>query len=133
MSFQKQSFGASTVSDLVFVLSVYALNGTWLGFHNLTTGFQVRFVHSCWAALMRLSASRYASFTHAGPPSCASPRGVQRCESGESDGRDLVRDGSRGRFPSSLLQPVSRATRTTRKCGRCPSLNGHFLSPRAKP
>lgn len=41
MSFQKQSFGASTVSDLVFVLSVYALNGTWLGFHNLTTSFQV--------------------------------------------------------------------------------------------
>jgi hypothetical protein len=35
--------------------------------------------------------------------------------------------------PSPGLQPVSRGTRAPRKCGCCPSLKGHFLSPRAQP
>jgi hypothetical protein len=34
------------------------------------------------------------------------------------------------RFPSTRLYPVPRATRTPRKCGRCPSFKDHSLSPR---
>jgi meckelin len=41
VSFNKQEYASASVSDLVYVLSAYALNGTWLGFKNLTTQFQV--------------------------------------------------------------------------------------------
>jgi len=40
VSFAEQDYGKSKVSDLVFVLSTYALNGTWLGFSNWNLEFQ---------------------------------------------------------------------------------------------
>ena len=36
-------------------------------------------------------------------------------------------------IPLTRLQPVARATRAPRKCGRCVSFKGRSLSPRAKP
>jgi len=41
VSFNTQQYAAASVSDLVFVLSAYHLNGTWLGLYNLTTQFQL--------------------------------------------------------------------------------------------
>eukprot|EP00899_Mesostigma_viride_P010701 jgi/Mesvir1/19632/Mv09918-RA.1 len=40
VSFSKQPRGAKTTSELIFLLSVFTLEGEWLGFRNMTAQFQ---------------------------------------------------------------------------------------------
>ncbi|GAQ91983.1 Meckelin-like protein [Klebsormidium nitens] len=41
VSFQHQAPGSSSAADVTLVLSMFTLNGTWLGFQNLTRQFQL--------------------------------------------------------------------------------------------
>ncbi|KAK3256385.1 hypothetical protein CYMTET_34478, partial [Cymbomonas tetramitiformis] len=41
VSFTEHEYAQAKVSHMVVVLSIYTLNGTWLGFHNLTREFQL--------------------------------------------------------------------------------------------
>lgn len=53
VSFNHQEYADASVSNLVYVLSAYSLNGTWLGFRNFTTQFQVRVNDSPTATTVR--------------------------------------------------------------------------------